>query len=184
MDLASLAAIATILATTGAGGMWVYRVYFSARRRTAAAPVPSTDAPPPTRKDVARSASLVVAAAVVARRGQVLMVKRRPKGEKLSWQFPSGGVRPGEVPAAEVVKEVFKETNIRCEVDTELSKRTHPDTGAYVHYFACRYLEGEAKNLDRDENDDVAWVNAGDVKSMISTDLDAKVADYLETIAS
>lgn len=182
MDLASLAAIATILATTGAGGMWIYRTYFSAPRGNAASPRQSSSAPPPAQESVAKSANLVVAAAVVAKNGKVLMVKRRPKGEKLSWQFPSGGVRPGEVPAAEVIKEVFKETGVRCEVDTELSKRTHPDTGAYVHYFACRYMDGEARNLDQDENDDVAWVKAGDVGAVISTDLDANVADYLETI--
>jgi 8-oxo-dGTP diphosphatase len=44
-----------------------------------------------------------------------------------------------------------------------LVERIHPDTAAYLTYFACDVLAGTARVADADEVDAVEWVPVGDL---------------------
>lgn len=111
------------------------------------------------------------------------MVHRRGTGEPLTWQFPAGTINGSEEPALRAIEEVRDETGVTCKFDRRLGERLHPDTHVYVYYVALSYQSGEARNKDSDENSAVKWVPASDVKSLITTDLYAGVAKFLDKIA-
>jgi 8-oxo-dGTP diphosphatase len=52
----------------------------------------------------------------ILKRGETVMIARRPEGKKLGglWEFPGGKVEPGERPAAALHRELHEE--LACEV--------------------------------------------------------------------
>ncbi|MDR6758269.1 8-oxo-dGTP pyrophosphatase MutT (NUDIX family) [Mycoplana sp. BE70] len=124
------------------------------------------------------------AAAIVYRGNEVLMVKRRGRGEPLKWYFPSGHVKGGEAPAIRALQEVRDETGIECRHEKDLGERSHPDTGVYMYYFACSYSSGKAANLDPKENESVAWVPAKEAAQRIETDVFEPVREFLQEVAN
>jgi 8-oxo-dGTP pyrophosphatase MutT (NUDIX family) len=110
---------------------------------------------------------LTVAVALVRRKGDVLLVRRaRPEGE-LDWQFPSGVVKPIDLPSEAAIREVRSETGVTVKVIASLGERIHPVTSVRCIYFQCQYLEGETVNLDTNENASVSWVSAERVPEYI-----------------
>jgi 8-oxo-dGTP pyrophosphatase MutT (NUDIX family) len=124
------------------------------------------------------------AAAIVYRDNDILMVKRRGRGEPLTWYFPSGSVKGGEEPAVRALQEVREETGIECHCEKKLGERKHPDTGVYMYYFACSYISGKASNLDSRENSTVEWVPASEVEQRIRTDVYEPVRLFLRELAN
>lgn len=142
--------------------MWLYR------QRTARAVQPAT-------------AQICVGIVYREADQQVLMVHRRLSDQKLTWQFPSGHLGPKDVAASKVVDEVYEETNVQCKVEREFGSRVHPDTKVKAYYFRCRYLQGEVQNLQPDENLEVAWVPKVEVEAKVTSDLDPRVKQWLDT---
>ena len=110
--------------------------------------------------------SLYVAIAVVQRDDAVLLVHRRD-GDRLSWQFPAGIVKPKASPEAVAVHETLAETGVHSAVRSPIGSRLHPVTDVYCVYFHCDYLTGEAENRDVVENTNVAWVPVADLMKFI-----------------
>lgn len=114
---------------------------------------------------------LSVAVGVVQKGKDFLMVKRKTREGNLSWQFPAGIVKPNTNPMDRVEEEVKEETGITCQADDLIGSRVHSETKILCQYIHCTYLDGEAQNLDTEENDDVKWVKANEVKSYATSNL-------------
>lgn len=59
---------------------------------------------------------LAVAGIVVSREGKWLVVKKKYGGLKGKWSFPAGFVEHGETLDEAVIREIYEETGITCEV--------------------------------------------------------------------
>jgi len=112
---------------------------------------------------------------------EVLLVRRASKWEGLEWQFPAGMVKPGDVPAIRAEAEVLEETGVQCRVLHELGHRVHPKTHVMIHYFACKYLDGDVYNRDTEENTSAEWVPIVDAKKRLGPDLYQEAATYLNS---
>ena len=124
--------------------------------------------------------ALNVAIAVVELKHHFLLVKRRDRESRLSWQFPAGIIKPGASPAETIVREVFGETGVTCHPSAYLGERVHPDTLVHVTYWLCDYLEGEATLVDNLENEAVGWFTAPEVLNIITSDIFRPLRLYLE----
>lgn len=120
-----------------------------------------------------------IAVAVVVRGGRVLMVRRRAAEGELSWQFPAGGVEPGEAPGEAAVRETAEETGLVVRVAGPLGERTHPVTGRAVSYWACEAVSGTARVLDAEELSELAWCAYGEVAARVPYGLYEPVRRYL-----
>lgn len=120
-----------------------------------------------------------VAVTIVQKGSHVLLV-RRIDGETPVWQFPAGQIKPGSDPKEAAKRECMEETGISCHIIEKIGERLHPTTGAYLHYFLADWYQGEEKNGDPQENDQVEWVNRADVVSRLTTDIDPRVKRILE----
>lgn len=114
---------------------------------------------------------LRVAVAVVIKDTDVLIVCRRgDEGGGISWQFPTGIVKPGAAPEIVAVRETLCETGVNCRITSNLGRRLHPTTKVYCDYLLCEYLNGECTNFDVAENVSVAWVDTKQLPRFIPRD--------------
>lgn len=117
---------------------------------------------------------------VVENDNSILLVKRRTKEGKLHWQFPAGMIKPTENAESVTIKEIKKETNVNCVIVQKIGERIHPDTNVKCYYYKCKYLDGELKNLDIDENTEVKWVEKNLIKDYITSNLYPEVTKILD----
>ena len=121
-----------------------------------------------------------ISAAIITSEGRVLMVRRRVKEGELSWQFPAGGIEPGETPEQAAVRETLEETGVKVEAERLIGQRVHPKTGREMSYTACRVVDGEAHVADADELDAVAWVTLAEIPQYVPYGLFEPVQEYLD----
>jgi 8-oxo-dGTP diphosphatase len=100
-----------------------------------------------------------IASAVITHEGKVLLVRRRIKEGSLSWQFPGGEIESGESASQAAVREVREETGLTVAGSKVLGERTHPNTGRTMIYVACAVVDGQARVVDDDELDAIAWAD-------------------------
>lgn len=121
-----------------------------------------------------------ISAGIVVQDGRVLMVRRRVREGELSWQFPAGGIEPGETAEDAAVRETLEETGLTVEAVKLLGERIHPKTGRAMSYTACRVLDGEAVVGDEDEIAEIAWVADHEIPEYVPYGLFEPVQDYLD----
>jgi len=122
-----------------------------------------------------------ISAAIITSEGRVLMVRRRVKEGELSWQFPAGGIEPGETPEEAAVRETLEETGLKVEAEKLIGQRVHPKTGREMSYTACRVVDGEAHVADANELDAVAWVTLDEIPEYVPYGLFEPVQEYLDS---
>lgn len=125
-----------------------------------------------------------ISAAIVVQDGLVLMVRRRVKEGQLSWQFPAGGIEPGETAEQAAVRETLEETGLTVEPVKLLGERVHPKTGRLMSYTACEPISGEAFVADAEELAEVAWVAHSEIPTYVPYGLFEPVQDYLDGVLS
>lgn len=168
MDVAQLiVAVVGVIVTAGAGYL-SYKVLILRPKP----PADTAPPPPPAR----------ISVAIVTMGTQVLMVRRNFNAESLTWHFPAGQMNPGESAEHRAAREVQKETAVECRPEGVISERTHPQTGAHCTYVRCSYVRGDAHNADPQENAEVAWIEATEVRRKVTTDLDGAVQRFLDTL--
>ena len=119
--------------------------------------------------------------------GEVLMIKRNPKdqddhlgGHKLSWVFPGGVVEFAESSPEAVVREVRNETGYIVGAYDLINQRLYPGSNVYINYIACKLLsDAQFEITDVHEVEEVKWVKPEEIKSLITSDLDEALANYL-----
>lgn len=121
-----------------------------------------------------------ISAAVVVRNGRVLMIRRRVPEADLVWQFPAGGIEPGESPERAAVRETLEETGLVVKAVRPLGERVHPQTGRRVVYTACEVVAGEAFAAAPREVADVAWLTRGELPRRVPHTLSGPVREYLD----
>lgn len=87
-----------------------------------------------------------------------------------AWQFPAGMVKPAARSDAVAAAETLAETGVLCEPTRLVGSRVHPRTNVHCDYHLCRYIAGEARNLDPAENLGVLWVERAKVTALIPSD--------------
>lgn len=122
-----------------------------------------------------------ISAAIICDGDRVLMVRRRVKEGELSWQFPAGGIEPGESPEEAAVRETLEETGLKVEAARLIGQRVHPKTGREMSYTACSVVGGEAHVADADELDAVAWVTLAEIPEYVPYGLFEPVQEYLDS---
>jgi len=123
-----------------------------------------------------------ISAAIIATNGRVLMVRRRISEGELMWQFPAGGIEPGEVAEDAAVRETAEETGLTVKAIRLLGERVHPKTGRAMSYTACEVVDGEAHVADAEELDAVAWVAHSEITDYVPYPLYDKVQEYLDQV--
>lgn len=126
----------------------------------------------------------VIAAAIITHLGKVLMVRRRVKEGSLSWQFPAGGVEPGESPEDAAIRESLEETGLQVRATEVLGERVHPNTGRTMIYVACDVISGDAAVMDSDELDAIVWASLADLPMHVPYGLFNLVQEYLDAVLS
>jgi 8-oxo-dGTP diphosphatase len=121
-----------------------------------------------------------ISAAIIVDQGRVLMVRRRVKEGQLSWQFPAGGIEPGETPEEAAVRETLEETGLEVKAIRLLGQRVHPKTGREMSYTAAEVVAGEAHVADEDELAEVAWAAHGEIADYVPYGLFEPVQEYLD----
>jgi 8-oxo-dGTP diphosphatase len=121
-----------------------------------------------------------ISAAIIVSEGRVLMVRRAVKEGELMWQFPAGGIEPGETPEEAAVRETLEETGLKVEAESLIGQRVHPKTGREMSYTACRVIDGEAHVADAEELDAVAWVSLAEIPEYVPYGLFEPVQAYLD----
>ena len=121
-----------------------------------------------------------ISAAVIVRNGRVLLVKRRVKEGTLSWQFPAGGVEPGETPVEAAIREAREETTLVATELKVLGDRIHPKTGREMHYVAVDAPEGFAAVGDEEELAAVAWATHDELGEYVPYGFFEPVQEYLD----
>jgi len=121
-----------------------------------------------------------IAAAIIVDDGRVLLVRRRVKEGRLSWQFPAGKVEPGESNEDAAVRETLEETDLTVRAAKFLGERIHPDTGRTMVYVVCDLVSGTARVADEEELAEVAWCDRATVTDHVPYPFYGPVQDYLD----
>jgi 8-oxo-dGTP diphosphatase len=121
-----------------------------------------------------------ISAAIIVCGGRVLMVRRRVKEGDLMWQFPAGGIEPGESAEEAAVRETLEETGLEVKAIRLLGDRVHPKTQRVMSYTACEAVAGEAHVADAEELAQIAWVTHADLPDYVPYGVFEKVQEYLD----
>ena len=118
---------------------------------------------------------------------EVLMVRRKRKesgsgGAVLEWAFPGGKQRYKESREECVQREVLNETGYNIEARKQISLRMHPEIPVFIVYHLCKLkLEKPvSKPKEPHEIAEIKWIKKENIKNLVTTNLDEKVAQELE----
>ena len=93
--------------------------------------------------------ALEVVAAVV-RRGEEILICRRPEGKHLAglWEFPGGKVENGESPEEALARELREELEVEVEVGSLRweTRHAYPDRTVHLRFYDCAWKAGEGKD--------------------------------------
>jgi 8-oxo-dGTP diphosphatase len=126
-----------------------------------------------------RAYRLVVAAVVEAKDGSVL-VTRRPPGSHMGglWEFPGGGVEPGETAEAALARELAEELGVEGEALAPLTFAWHRERGrSLLLLFYRAAIHGAPRGLQGQE---VRWVPVASLDRLAMPPADAALVRMLQ----
>ncbi len=117
---------------------------------------------------------------------KVLMIRRAhpergENGAVLDWAFPGGRQRYKETREECVEREVLAETGYHIKSIRQADVGFHPEFPVVVVYHLCSVVESEpvVKPSQPEEIAEVRWVDPKDVKKLITSSLNPKIAEFL-----
>jgi 8-oxo-dGTP diphosphatase len=119
--------------------------------------------------------------AIVKKDNKFLMVRRKQKEGNLHWQFPAGGVEENEADEEAVLREVFEETDVVCQIIDKLGERVHPNTNRLVSYWKCLYISGNAFLKDMEDLDCVSWMSKDEIFFNVTSEIFPAVREYINS---
>lgn len=131
-------------------------------------------------------ARYALSAVVYAERGDDILLLQRAEGSAMAgqWFLPGGFVEPGELPEEGARRELFEEGGVHIEGDLEI-------VGCYPMFiygydmlqisYRGRVAEGDVTISH--EHDGARWVNASDMRSMLTDEVIAGMAGGNDDVA-
>jgi 8-oxo-dGTP pyrophosphatase MutT (NUDIX family) len=111
---------------------------------------------------------------------KVLLIRH---GYVPGWQFPGGGIEPGETAVESVRREVEEETGYAitgtCELfgfyhNADVSKRDH------VAFYVCRAFEQVREFQPNREIEAIGWFDRGDLPDQVTVGTRRRIAELFE----
>ena len=123
---------------------------------------------------------------VLNNEGEILLIRRARReigkgGAILNWAFPGGLQREKEDKKECVRRKVLEETGYAVVWVEEISSRVHPQFPLTIFYHLCRLNSSKqvAEPKEPHEVAEIRWVKPEEIRSLITTDLDPRVAKIL-----
>ncbi|MEX5717229.1 NUDIX domain-containing protein [Geodermatophilus maliterrae] len=123
-----------------------------------------------------------VVAGVLVRGDRVLLGHRSPARRWYPdvWDLPGGHVEPGEDERTALARELREEVGVVvARVDADPVARLE-DGELHLVLYAVRAWEGEPRNLQPAEHDELRWVSAAEVRGLALAD--PSYADLVERV--
>lgn len=95
----------------------------------------------------------MLAQGVVISDGKVLLVKQKVKRGDIVWNYPGGGVEPGETFEQACIREVLEETGYTVKIIKLLIQRKEKQV------FLCELISGTLSIEDDEDILDVRWID-------------------------
>ncbi len=137
--------------------------------------------------DVKESKNFINLGVVRKGSGEILLVRRNQKevgGDEsiLEWSFPGGRQRYSETREECVKRKILLRTGYDVVPERQISMRLHPQFLVMLVYHLCRLNQPDpiADPTESDEIAEIKWVKPEEIKNLITTDLDPKVAAALK----
>jgi 8-oxo-dGTP diphosphatase len=124
----------------------------------------------------------VVAVALLDADNRILLTQR-PEGKPMAglWEFPGGKVNAGETPEAALIRELHEELGIdiraSCLAPLTFASHSYEKFHLLMPLFVCRQWQG---TLTARENQNMAWVRAGKLRSYPMPPADVPLIPILE----
>ncbi len=98
----------------------------------------------------------MLAQGVVISDGKLLLVKQKVKRGDIVWNYPGGGVEPGETFEQACIREVLEETGYTVKIIKPLIQRKEKQA------FLCELISGTLTIEDDEDILDVRWIDLQD----------------------
>jgi len=132
------------------------------------------------------SKSFINLGVVLNDKGEVLMIRRRvlekgTAGSVLQWAFPGGTQWTNETRQESVKRNILSETGYDIQWDRQIDLAFHPEIPVFIAYHLCSLVSADpiAEPQEPHEIAEIKWVKPEDIKKLISTTLNPKVANEL-----
>lgn len=136
--------------------------------------------------EVKESKNFINLGVVRNEKGEVLMARRREKkvgsdGSVLEWIFPGGAQRYSESREECVKRRVLSMTGYNVTPVRQISMHVNPIFMKTLNYYLCQLDSPEpiAEPKEMHEIAEIKWVKPEEIRNLITTDLDPKVAKAL-----
>lgn len=120
---------------------------------------------------------------VLNKKGEVLMIRRSKleKGQNdsvLEWAFPAGKQRYSESREECVKREVLAETGYDIESTRQIDMSFHSQFPIMIVYHLCKLKNENPVDEPKEVHEvaEIRWVKPSDVRNLITTELNPKVA--------
>jgi mutator protein MutT len=124
----------------------------------------------------------ITVVAAIIRRGQEILISRRPQGVHLAglWEFPGGKVETGESLESALEREIIEELGVEIDVLHETFRIAHeyPSRTVQLHFFECLIRKGEPAAI---EVDSLRWVAPQDLDQYTFPEADKELVDRLKS---
>jgi len=132
------------------------------------------------------SKSFIDLGVVLNNKDEVLMIKRKTleKGKDnsvLEWAFPGGRQKLNETRQESIKRHILSETGYDIQWDRQIDLAFHPEIPVFIAYHLCSLVSADpiAEPQEPHEIAEIKWVKPEDIKKLISTTLNPKVANEL-----
>lgn len=120
----------------------------------------------------------------ILKRGETVMIARRPEGKKLGglWEFPGGKVEPGEASADALCREFKEELGCDVRITRSLPPCQHTYDWGSIQLipFECELAESSAEPHAH-EHSELAWVTLEELSSYNMAPADLPVVKMLRS---
>jgi A/G-specific adenine glycosylase len=142
----------------------------------------NTVAARPVRAPRPKTTAIEVAAAVI-RRGEAVLVQKRPEGGRMAglWEFPGGKLEPGETPGEAVVREIREELALTVVCGKKLISIRHAYTRfrVHLHVFEC-VLSPPGQTPVANAASEIRWASRGELERLAFPAADRRLVRLLE----
>lgn len=113
---------------------------------------------------------------IVQKQNKFLLIERAKKEGQLLWAFPGGKVEPTDKTLEDaIIREVFEETNIVCDVKKSLGIKK---SDIEIYYYLCQYNSGDIK-YNPNEVKNANWYTPNKIFNLVTTPIFEPVKNYL-----